>query len=430
MDNRKPNMTQSKIADNIKALEIPIDNLTLLDKNPRKGNVEAVKRSYETFGQLKPVVARRQKPTKDGFPTGVVIAGNHQLKAARELGWPTIAVVWTDMDAKTAKAFSLADNRTSDLGSYDKHVLIELLHDLENETALLAATGYDEKAIKMLIAVTGGNVPRDGLTDAEAVPNAPTDRQSVLGSVWELGKHRLVCGDSTDDAVWDILLKGARPDMCFTDPPYNVNYGNTLKGQNEAFHRTMDGKGERPILNDNLGDDFRPFLLKVCHNIINHTVGGCYICMSSSELHTLESAWVEAGGKWSTFVIWVKNTFTMGRSDYQRQYEAILYGWPLKGKKYFTEARNEADVWEYPRPRRNDLHPTMKPIALVERAIANSSLPEATVVDPFGGSGTTLIAAERLNRTCYMIELDPAYCDVIVRRWAEFTGKEPRHIKP
>jgi len=421
-------MTTHNIAADLTNLLVPIENLRPLEKNPRKGNVQAVKTSYETFGQLKPIVAQRHAALKNGKPTGVVIAGNHQLKAAQELGWTHIAVVFTDIDQKAATAFALADNRTADLGTYDKHVLVELLQDLENETRLLAATGYDDKAIKMLIAVTGGNVPRDGLTDAEAVPDIPTDRKTRVGSIWEMGPHRLVCGDSTDEAVWDALLKGVRPDMCFTDPPYNVNYGNTLKGQNEAFHRTMDGKGERPILNDNLGDAFRPFLLKACQNIIKHTLGGCYVCMSSSELHTLESAWLEAGGKWSTFIIWVKNTFTMGRSDYQRQYEAILYGWPLNGKKYFTEARNEADVWEYPRPRRNDLHPTMKPIALVERAIANSSLPEGTVVDPFGGSGTTLIAAERLNRTCYMIELDPAYCDVIVRRWTEFTGKEPTHI--
>lgn len=423
-------MTEVNIAKDLKVLEVPIGNLQLLDKNARKGNVEAVKTSYRTFGQLKPIVARRLKPTKNGFPTGVVIAGNHQLKAAIELGWATIAVVWTDTDAKTAKAFALADNRTHDLGSYDKQILVDLLTELENETELLVATGYTDKDLKMLIAATGGNTPRDGLTNPDDVPLAPLVAASVAGSVWELGDHRLVCGDSTDPAVWGVLLKGTQADMCFTDPPYNVNYGNTLKGQNEAYHRTLDGKGERPILNDNLGDAFYPFLLKACQNIVQHTIGACYVCMSSSELHTLQKAWLDAGGKWSTFVIWVKNTFTLGRSDYQRQYEAILYGWPARGKKYFTEARNECDVWEYPRPRRNDLHPTMKPIALVERAIANSSLPEALIVDPFGGSGTTMIAAERLGRKCAMIELDPAYCDVIVRRWAEFTGKEPKHTAP
>lgn len=421
-------MTTPKIAADLKSLEVPIGNLELLENNPRKGDVEAVKISYQTFGQMKPIVARRTKKTKDGFPTGVVIAGNHQLKAAIELNWPTIAVVWTDADAKTSKAFALADNRTHDLGTYDKHNLVELLQELENEADLLAATGYDDKAIKMLIAATGGNTPIEGLTDAENVPDIPVNRISQTGSIWELGNHRLICGDSTDPAVWAKVLKGEQADMCFTDPPYNVNYGHTLKGQNPE--RTMDGKGERPILNDNLGEDFYPFLLKACQNIVANTVGACYICMSSSELHTLQKAWLEAGGRWSTFIIWVKNTFTLGRSDYQRQYEPILYGWPEKGKRFFTEARNEADVWEYPRPRRNDLHPTMKPIPLVERALANSSLPDMTVVDPFGGSGTTLIAAERLNRKARLIELDPAYCDTIAKRWADYTGQEPKHIAP
>ena len=280
----------------------------------------------------------------------------------------------------------------------------------------------------MLIAATGGNTPNTGLTDPDSVPDIPHDRQSRLGSIWELGDHRLICGDSTDPTVYDALLKGQQADMCFTDPPYNVNYGHTLKGQNRA--KNFDGKSERTILNDNLGEEFYPFLLNVCENVIARTAGATYICMSSSELHTLQKAWLAVGGHWSTFIIWAKNTFTMGRSDYQRQYEAILYGWAEGKKHYFTEARTEADLWEYPKPSRNSLHPTMKPIALVERAICNSSLPEASVLDPFGGSGTTMIAAERLGRKCFMIELSPEYCDVIVKRWSEFTGREANHIAP
>jgi len=422
-------MTTSNIASDLLGLAVPVGNLKPLPDNPRKGDVDAVAASYKQFGQLKPIVVRKSKQTKDGFPTGTVLAGNHQLLAAIQLGWSTIAVVWTDTDAKTAKAFALADNRTHDLGTYNKGLLVDLLKELEGDKALFEATGYSEKDLKQLIAQTGGNVPTDGLTDPDEVPVDAT-KASVLGSVWVLGDHRLVCGDSLDPAVWNVLLEGKKADMCFTDPPYNVNYGNTLKGANEGYHRTMDGKGERPILNDNLGEEFYPFLLKACQNITANTIGGVYICMSSSELHTLQKAWIEAEGKWSTFIIWAKNTFTMGRSDYQRQYEAILYGWAIKGKKYFTPARNETDVWEYPRPRRNDLHPTMKPIALVERAIANSSLPEAVVIDPFGGSGTTIIAAQRLGRKARMIELSPEYCDVIVKRWEQFTGLTAEHTKP
>lgn len=420
-------MTTPNIAADLQGLAVPIANLTPLEKNPRRGDVAAVVASYRQFGQRKPIVARRSKTDRDGFPTGTVIAGNHQLAAARELGWSTIAVVWTDDDAKTAKAFALADNRTHDLGTYDKAILAELLTELRDDRHLFNATGYDDKDLKVLIAATGGNTPQDGLTDPDAVPTS-TDTVHPVGTVWNLGPHRLVCGDSTDPAVWATALNGAKADMCFTDPPYNVNYGHTLKGQN--LDRTLDGKGERPILNDNLGEDFYPFLLKACQNIAEHTRGACYICMSSSELHSLQRAWLEAGGHWSTFIIWVKNTFTLGRSDYQRQYEAILYGWPKKGQRYFVDIRNEADIWEYPRPNRNDLHPTMKPIALVERAIANSSLNDDLVVDPFGGSGTTLIAAERLGRRAAIIELDPAYCNTIARRWAEYTGKTFTVVNP
>jgi DNA modification methylase len=423
-------MTNSNISADLQGLAVPIGNLKGLPDNPRKGDVDAVAKSYEQFGQLKPIVARRHKQTKDGFPTGVVIAGNHQLLAATKLGWPNIAVVWVDTDAKTAKAFALADNRTHDLGSYDKELLVTLLQELETDLPLFDATGYTAKDLKILIAATGGNTPIDGLTDADHIPEAPEQPQSVQGSIWVLGDHRLICGDSTDPDVWAKVLDGDKADMCFTDPPYNVNYGNTLKDQNEAFHTSMDGKGPRPILNDNLGEDFYPFLLKVCNNIVKYTNGGVYICMSSSELDVLQKAWRESGGHWSTFIIWAKSAFTMGRSDYQRQYEPILYGWPLKAKRYFTEKRTEADVWEYPRPKRNDLHPTMKPIPLVERALANSSLPEGIIVDPFGGSGTTIIASQRLGRKCRMIELDEKYCDVIAKRWAEYTGLEPIHIKP
>lgn len=412
-------MTVANIAADLHKLSVPVGNLKPLSDNPRKGDVDAVAASYKQFGQLKPIVARRNKAVKDGHPTGMVIAGNHQLLAAIKLGWETIAVVWTDIDLKTAKAFALADNRTHDLGSYDKTLLLDLLKDLGSDRDLFNATGYTDKDLKILLAATGGNIPVDGLTDPDHVPDMPDTATSVAGSLWIMGGHRLVCGDSTLPETWAVALNGKKADMCFTDPPYNVNYSQTLKV-----------KKERPIENDNLGEDFYPFLLKACENIVANTAGAAYICMSSSELHTLEKAWQAAGGHWSTFIIWAKNTFTMGRSDYQRQYEPILYGWPEGGKHYFTDKRTESDLWEYPKPSRNDLHPTMKPIPLVERAIANSTLPDGLVIDGFGGSGTTLIAAHRLGRVCSMIELDPKYCDVIVTRWEQFTGLKAEHVKP
>ena len=210
--------------------------------------------------------------------------------------------------------------------------------------------------------------------------------------------------------------------MVFTDPPYNVNYGATMKDT----LRKKDGQKSagRTIMNDNLGDNFKQFLTDACANIVNFCKGAIYICMSSSELHTLYNSFVESGGKWSTFIIWAKNTFTLGRSDYQRQYEPILYGWPQGAKHYWCGDRDQADVWEYNKPQVNDLHPTMKPLELVARAIKNSSQANDIVADFFGGSGSTLIACEQLNRVCYMSELDPKFCDVILTRWENLTGKE------
>jgi DNA modification methylase len=245
------------------------------------------------------------------------------------------------------------------------------------------------------------------------VPVTPISRP---GDVWELGNHRLLCGDATDPASYDALMADAQADMVFTDPPYNVDYANSAKDK-------MRGK-DRPILNDNLGDGFYDFLLAALTPMLARCTGGTYIAMSSNELDTLQQAFRAAGGKWSTFIIWAKNTFTLGRADYQRQYEPILYGWPEGQNRHWCGDRDQGDVWNIKKPQKNDLHPTMKPVELVERAIRNSSRPGDIVLDPFGGSGTTLIAAEKSGRIGWLIELDPKYVDVIVRRWQDWTGQE------
>jgi DNA modification methylase len=179
---------------------------------------------------------------------------------------------------------------------------------------------------------------------------------------------------------------------------------------------------KRKILNDNLGNGFEAFLSDACANILSVTKGAIYVCMSSSELHTLQKAFTAAGGKWSRFVIWAKHTFTFGRADYRRQYEPILYGWRDGHEHYWCGARDQGDVWFVDKPARNDLHPTMKPVALVERAIRNSSKSRDIVLDPFGGSGSTLIACDKAGRQARLIELDPKYVDVIILRWQEFSG--------
>ena len=194
-----------------------------------------------------------------------------------------------------------------------------------------------------------------------------------------------------------------------------MDYGNSAKDK-------MRGK-ERRILNDNLGEGFETFLYDACVNILTVTKGAVYVCMSSSELHTLQKAFTDAGGHWSTFVIWAKNAFTLGRADYQRQYEPILYGWKEGSDHYWCGARDQGDVWFVDKPRKNDLHPTMKPVALVERAVRNSSKSRDIVLDPFAGAGSTLIACEKTGRSARLVELDPHYCDVICKRWRDWTGK-------
>ena len=247
-------------------------------------------------------------------------------------------------------------------------------------------------------------------------PKCRPPRSPPPGDVWELGNHRLVCGDATDPKSYELLMADAQADMVFTDPPYNVDYANSARDK-------MRGK-DRPILNDNLGDGFYDFLLAALTPMLGRCAGATYIAMSSSELDTLQSSFRAAGGKWSTFIIWAKNTFTLGRADYQRQYEPILYGWPEGQNRHWCGDRDQGDVWNIKKPQKNDLHPTMKPVELVERAIRNSSRPGDIVLDPFGGSGTTLIAAEKTGRIGWLIELDPKYVDVIVRRWQDWSGQE------
>ena len=249
------------------------------------------------------------------------------------------------------------------------------------------------------------------LANGDAVSELPQTPVSRIGDLWLCGKHRVLCGDSTRMDVIERVLGGWLADMVFADPPYSVSYA---------------GKTARKltIKNDDLGAGFYDFLRDACANMIAVSKGAIYICMSSSELHTLHQAFTDAGGHWSTFVIWAKHHFTLGRSDYQRQYEPILYGWRKGVDHFWCGGRDQGDVWFIKRPMANVAHPTMKPVELVERAIRNSSRTRDTVLDLFAGSGTTMIACEMLERQARLIEVEPQYCDVAVMRWQQFTDKE------
>jgi DNA modification methylase len=342
-----------------------------------------------------------------------VIAGHGRLLAARKLGMDEVPVVpMSHLTDTQRRALILADNKIGENASWDDELLGLELTELRELGFNLDLTGFSPEEWDALI---NGDEAKAGLTDDDAVPEVPETPVSKTGDVWVLGEHKLLCGDATKAPDYSALLGDELVDMTFTDPPYNVNYANSAKDK-------LRGKN-RAILNDNLGEGFGQFLHDACSNILARTKGAVYVAMSSSELDTLQSAFRRAGGRWSTFIIWAKNTFTLGRSDYQRQYEPILYGWRDGADHFWCGDRDQGDVWQIKKRQKNDLHPTMKPVELVERAVKNSSKSRDLVLDPFGGSGSTLIACEKTGRRARLIELDPKYVDVIVRRWQDWTGK-------
>ena len=383
----------------------PIERLTANPRNARihgPEQIEQIRASLREFGWTMPVLVREN---------GMLIAGHGRLEAAKLEGITEVPTIvargWSEAQCQ---AYAIADNKLTDSSHWDEELLQLELGDLREAGFDLALTGFDQDELDRLLVVD-----RDVDGDPDDAPEPPAEPISRPGDLWICGEHSVLCGDARVLADVEKVLGGELADMCFTDSPYNVNYSNSTKDKKK-------GKS-RPILNDALGEEFGAFLYDACVNILTVTKGAVYMCMSSSELDTLQKAFRDAGGKWSTFVIWAKNTFTLGRSDYQRQYEPILYGWKQGADHYWCGDRDQGDVWYFDKPAKNDLHPTMKPVALVERAIRNSSKTRDIVLDPFGGSGTTLIAAERTGRRARLIELDPKYADVAVQRWQEFTGK-------
>ncbi len=387
----------------------PIERLLPYIRNARthsEAQIAQIAASIAEFGFTAPILAGSD---------GVIVAGHGRLAAARKLGLATVPVVVLEHLTPTQRrALVIADNKIAENAGWDEELLRLELAELQEADFDLALTGFD--ADELLEIMAGEETTTEGNTDEDAAPEVPVTPVSKPGDVWIMGQHRLLCGDSTNAASYTLLMAGEKAHMVVTDPPYGVNYANSAKDKLRGTNR--------PILNDNLGEDFEPFLKAALTPMIAHCQGAIYIAMSSSELDTLQSAFRAAGGKWSTFIIWAKNTFTLGRSDYQRQYEPILYGWPEGANRHWCGDRDQGDVWHFNKPRVNDLHPTMKPVELVERAIRNSSRPGDLVLDPFGGSGTTLIAAEKSGRQARLIELDPKYVDTIVRRWQDYAGAQ------
>jgi DNA modification methylase len=394
-------------------VQTPIEELRPDPANPRRisdQELDALTRSIREFGLVDPIIARRDDKT--------IIGGHQRLIVARRLGLNQVPVVFLDLSPERARLLNLGLNRIG--GNWDQELLARMLAELKEVPDVdLSLSGFSEDELKKYLKSLESREKRDRLEpfDLEAALEAARAAPVAhTGDLWRLGDHRLLCGDATQVCDVARLVGETRASMAFTDPPYNVSYG-SHGGARQTGRR-------RGIQNDDLGEGFYDFLVSACQNLLSFTEGSVYVCMSSSELHTLQRAFVAARGHWSTFVIWAKDTFTLGRSDYQRQYEPILYGWREGARHHWCGDRDQGDVWQFNKPVTSPLHPTMKPVPLVQRAIENSSQLGDVVLDLFLGSGSTLIGCERTGRVCYGMELAPEYVDVAVMRWEAFTGEK------
>lgn len=373
----------------IKVVMMKISDLKDYENNPRKNDkaVDAVANSIHSFGFKVPVIIE---------PDGTIIAGHTRVKASKKLGIEEIpCIVADDLTEDQVKAFRVADNKTAELADWDMDKLIDELKGIEMD---MEQFGFDD--LEKLL-------DRDVLED-EFVEELPEVAYAKKGDIFVFGKHRLMCGDSTKQEDVEKLRDGALMDMIFTDPPYNVDY---------------EGQDGMKIQNDKQSDeDFYNFLLAAFKNMHESLKAGgpIYVCHADSEGVNFRNAFKNAGFKLAECLIWVKNSLVLGRQDYHWRHEPILYGWKEGSGHYFINDRSQDTVWEYNKPKVNDLHPTMKPLELVGRAIKNSSKNNDKVMDLFGGSGSTMIAAEQINRTAYLMELDEKYTDVIVKRMIRF----------
>lgn len=284
---------------------------------------------------------------------------------------------------------------------------------------LLAGLEPDDEALRALLDELGRDAGiesiRSGLIDPDDVPEVPKEATVKLGEMYALGVHRLLCGDATDVTSYDRLLGSERADMAFTDPPWNVGIGQ----DSNPRHRQRQG-----LINHSLpAEAFARLLTGFAGHLRARVTGDVYCILGASEWPTLDRSLREAGFHWSATIIWSKDQFVLGRSNYHRRYEPLWYGWPDDGPSSYVGGRAQDDVWEIPRPRRSEVHPTMKPVELVARAITNSSVSGQIVLDPFIGSGSTLIAAEQAGRRGFGMELDPRYAQVAIERWEQFTGR-------
>lgn len=402
------------IPDTLEALRVPIDDLTGYERNARRGDIKTIVRSLRKLGQYRPVVVNRG--THTGRPNEV-LAGNHTLQAARELDWEEIAATFVDVDEETAARIVLIDNRSNDLAGYDNEALISLLSSLPD----LDATGYSESDLDDLLGAAGMTPGRD----TEPGPK-PADPHSLPGDLLLLGEHRLVCGDSTDPDHLELLLDGGQPDLLFTDPPYGMDYKSAKLGG--IKNDTLAGDELKALVHDSLA-------LGRAH--LSPRAATFVWCTWRTYPEFVEAV-TATGLDISGCIVWKKGRVSPGSAHYRPEHEFCLYCRPAEDNDHdlciycagdtWEGGRGQSDVWEMSRDT-GYVHPTQKPIGLAERAMEHCTKRRDVVLDLFGGSGSTLIAAENLQRRARVMELDPAYVDVIADRWARHTGQTPERVR-
>jgi len=387
--------------------KIKVSELMPADYNPRKdlkpgdAEYEKLKRSLEEFGYVEPVIWNKT--------TGNVVGGHQRLKVLMAMGMTEIECVVVELSEEKEKALNVALNKIS--GDWDKDKLALLIADLQGSDFDVSLTGFEPAEIDDLFKDTLKDGIKDDGFDVEAELKKPV--KTKPGDVWLLGRHKLVCGDSTKAETFALLMGEEKANLVITDPPYNVNYEGSA------------GK----IKNDNMADDkFYHFLLDAFINTENAMAddASIYVFHADTEGLNFRKAFNDAGFYLSGTCIWKKQSLVLGRSPYQWQHEPVLFGWKKKGKHQWYTGRKESTIWEFDKPKKNGDHPTMKPIPLLAYPIMNSSMTNAIVLDPFGGSGSTLITCEQSNRICRTIELDEKFCDVIVSRFIEQVGSSEK----
>jgi len=386
-----------------------INTIKPYENNPRKlkdSAIDKVAMSLKEYGFRQPIVVDKDR---------IIVVGHTRYRASKKLGFKEVPITIADnLTPEQINAYRIADNRTAEESEWDDELLAMEIKDLEAKDFKLDLLGFNEDQLNDILFEE-----KQGLTDEDETPEPPEEPITKLGNIWKLGKHKLICGDSTAEDTFKNLFNDNKADLIFTDPPYNVDYSG--RGENNL------GK----IKNDNMSEnDFIDFLYKNFNLMSDYlkSLGCIYVCHpdSQSKPKIAFELNFEKFFKKSSTIIWDKGNAGMGWQDYRSQHEPILYGWKEgQGKHSFYGDRKNTSIWNVKRDNvAGYKHPTQKPVALSQKAVLNNSKEDDIVFDSFLGSGSTLIACEKTNRKCYGIELDPKYCDVIVKRWENFTGKK------